>query len=387
MKLTVDIDPSSGFCAGVIRAISTAEQYLRDHARPLSSDSSARPASATSAGASHASSAGTASAPSAGPASSAPTLYSLGAIVHNDEELSRLNALGLRRIDHLSELSAPSGDSDIRAVVPSGDSDVRAVVPSGGRSGGKIPVLIRAHGEPPKTYREAECAGIPLIDCTCPVVIRLQKNIREAWERLEARQGTLLIFGKKGHAEVLGLLGQTDGKAIVVESVEELERLLNSSVRPLDLETSDPLPPLDLEKTDPLRSLDLDRDVEIFSQTTKSPSDYDRLCQILRERMGKGRLTVHDTICKQVSSRHKSLADFAISHDIIIFASGKSSSNGKVLFDLCRSCNPRSYSLESAKDLDPSWFREGDRVGVCGATSTPKWLLEDIKNEVLTNNY
>lgn len=312
MNLTVDIDPSSGFCAGVIKAISTAEQYLHANARPSSDPS-------------------------------VPVLYSLGAIVHNDEELARLGALGLRRIDTLAALT------------------VRAENPSSARVDVSVtPVLIRAHGEPPQTYREAAASGIRLIDCTCPVVIRLQKSIREAWRRLEPGQGTLLIFGKKGHAEVLGLLGQTDGKALVVESVDELERN---------------------------QALDTDRDIEIFSQTTKNPVEYRHLCDILAGRMKKGRLTVHDTICKQVSSRHKSLADFAISHDIIIFASGKSSSNGKVLFDLCRSCNPRSYALESADGLDAKWFREGDRVGVCGATSTPKWLLERIKNEILTNNY
>lgn len=305
MKLTVDIDPSSGFCAGVIKAISTAEQYLSTHDK----------------------------------------LYSLGAVVHNDEELARLSAMGLRRIDRLADLFSE------RPIVAS-ESATADPAPV-------TPVLIRAHGEPPQTYREAAKAGIPLIDCTCPVVIRLQNSIREAWQRLEPRKGTLLIFGKKGHAEVLGLLGQTDGKALIVENAEQLDAL----------------------------ELPVEGEVEIFSQTTKSPVEYDVLCQKLRERVGASRLTVHDTICKQVSSRHKSLADFAISHDIIIFVSGKSSSNGKVLFDLCRSCNPRSYALSSGSGLEAKWFREGDRVGVCGATSTPKWLLESIKNEILTNNY
>ena len=315
MKLMVDIDPSSGFCAGVIKAISTAERYLSTH----------------------------------------DSLYSLGAVVHNDEELARLSAMGLRRIDRLADLF--SGRPIVASsYIASESADCPHRAHPEAHS---IPVLIRAHGEPPQTYREAEKTGIPLIDCTCPVVIRLQKSIREAWRRLEPRQGTLLIFGKKGHAEVLGLLGQTDGKALIVESAEQLDAL--------DIPSGG--------------------DVEIFSQTTKSPVEYDVLCQKLRERVGENRLTVHDTICKQVSSRHKSLADFAISHDIIIFVSGKSSSNGKVLFDLCRSCNPRSYALSSGSGLEAKWFREGDRVGVCGATSTPKWLLESIKNEILTNNY
>ena len=313
MKLTVDIDHSSGFCAGVIKAISTAERYLREH-KPAADEF-------------------------------APVLYSLGAIVHNDEELARLSAMGLRRIDRLADLF-----SERPIVAPeSATADPDPVTP----------VLIRAHGEPPQTYREAAKAGIPLIDCTCPVVIRLQNSIREAWRRLEPRQGTLLIFGKKGHAEVLGLLGQTDGKALIVENAEQLDAL----------------------------ELPVEGEVEIFSQTTKSPVEYEAVCRKLRERVGESRLTVHDTICKQVSSRHKSLADFAISHDIIIFVSGKSSSNGKVLFDLCRSYNPRSYALSSGSGLQAGWFRQGDRVGVCGATSTPKWLLESIKNEILTNNY
>ncbi len=317
MRLQVDIDAASGFCAGVIRAISTAEDYLRSCSRP----SSGAPA---------------------------PVLYSLGAIVHNDEELSRLSALGLKRIDTLAE-ALPAD----RPAASPGEAD--------------IPVLIRAHGEPPQTYREAAAYGIRLIDCTCPVVIRLQKSIRDAWQRLEPVQGTLLIFGKKGHAEVLGLLGQTDGKALVVESLEQLEQLLD---RPSGQGHAP--------------ALDMDRDVEIFSQTTKSPVEYRELCVLLEKRMKKGRLIVHDTICRQVSSRHKSLSDFAISHDIVIFASGKSSSNGKVLFDLCRSRNPRTHSIGSSAQLEKAWFTDGDRVGVCGATSTPKWLLEDIKEHILS---
>ena len=200
MRLTVDIDPSSGFCAGVIKAISTAEQYLLEHKQAADGF--------------------------------VPVLYSLGAIVHNDEELARLGEMGLRRIDSLADLSP-----EIPSACPAPDRESSPVTP----------VLIRAHGEPPQTYREAEKAGIPLIDCTCPVVIRLQKSIREAWQRLEPRQGTLLIFGKKGHAEVLGLLGQTDGKALIVENAEQLDAL----------------------------ELPAEGEVEIFSQTTKSPVEYE----------------------------------------------------------------------------------------------------------------
>lgn len=299
MTLQVDIDPSSGFCAGVIKAISTAENYLSHHKR----------------------------------------LDCLGAIVHNDEELARLQSLGLRRINSLDEHPGPIAPDHPEA-------------PS--------PVLIRAHGEPPQTYRQAAGKGIELIDCTCPVVLRLQKDIHEAWLKLAPNGGRLLIFGKKGHAEVLGLQGQTDGEALIVESAAQMEELLDTGV------------------------LDTDRPIDIFSQTTKSPGEYLALCRILRERMGNGTLTVHDTICRQVSSRHKTLSEFAVSHDIVIFVSGKSSSNGKVLFELCRERNPRSYAIEAPDALDRTWFKAGERVGVCGATSTPKWLLERVRDTILT---
>lgn len=291
MNCQVDIDEASGFCAGVIKAISTAEKYLSEN----------------------------------GP------LYSLGAIVHNDEELSRLADLGLRSVDTLSSLPA----------------EVKTV-------------LIRAHGEPPATYQEAQHRRLQVIDCTCPVVIRLQKLIRERFLYLQAHEGCLIIFGKKGHAEVLGLQGQTDGSALIVENLEQLQAELEAG------------------------RINVDKAVEIFSQTTKNPVEYRSVCDYLSAQMKKGSLKVHDTICRQVSSRHKSLSDFAISHDIIIFASGKSSSNGKVLYDLCKKHNVRSFAIEAASQLEKEWFREGDKVGVCGATSTPKWLLEQIKDAILT---
>lgn len=291
MNCQVDIDAASGFCAGVIKAISTAEEYLTENG----------------------------------------SLYSLGAIVHNDEELARLEQLGLRSVPSLSLLPA----------------DVRTV-------------LIRAHGEPPQTYQNAARANLKIIDCTCPVVLRLQKKIRERYLQIRNQGGSLVIFGKQGHAEVLGLYGQTDGEAVIVENVSQLEKALLDG------------------------AINTRCDVEIFSQTTKSPVEYQAICAHLKESMQGGTLTVHDTICRQVSSRHKSLSDFAISHDIIIFASGKSSSNGKVLYDLCQKSNSRSYAIEAADQLQKKWFREGDRVGVCGATSTPKWLLEQIKEAILS---
>ena len=280
--VTVDIDPGSGFCGGVIRAISRAERFLG--------------------GADH--------------------LHSLGAIVHNEAELDRLGAKGLRTVASLAE-------------VPAGET-----------------VLIRAHGEPPATYAGARDRGLTLIDCTCPVVLKLQQHIREAYVRLheDGLRGTLLIFGKIGHAEVLGLLGQVHGDAIVVENRAMLETVLPR--------------------------IDFSQPVEIFSQTTKSPAEYAEICDRVRS-LGS-RVTVHDTICAQVANRHEHLAAFARAHDLILFVAGESSSNGRVLFDLCHRVNPRSYRIGAPADIDPAWVRDGDRVGVCGATSTPQWLLDEV---------
>lgn len=280
--LKVEIDPGSGFCGGVIRAITKAEDFLATH----------------------------------------PRLYSLGAIVHNEAELSRLRERGLVTVEGLAD-------------VPSGET-----------------VLIRAHGEPPATYTQAFDRSLEVIDCSCPVVLQLQKSIREAYARLhsEGVHGQVIIFGRVGHAEVLGLLGQVDGDALVVENSAML-----------------------LEAMD---SLDFSQPMEIFSQTTKSPSEYSQICAMLRERGAS--LTVHDTICAQVARRHQSLALFAREHDVIIFVSGASSSNGKVLSDLCRSFNPRTYVIGGIEEINPAWFNDRDRVGICGATSTPKWLLESV---------
>lgn len=291
MALSVETDPRSGFCGGVIRAIGKAEDFLAGGAAPL---------------------------------------YSLGAIVHNEAELERLGAKGLVTLEGAGMESLPAGSA----------------------------VLVRAHGEPPSTYARAARAGLRLIDCTCPVVLRLQRDIREAWERLHAdgHHGNLLIFGKIGHAEVLGLVGQTDGGAVVLESMEMLDEALADG------------------------RINLAEPVEIFSQTTKNPDEYAALCARLR--LLAPRLEVHDTICKQVATRHRELAEFARAHDVILFVAGEASSNGKVLFDLCRSVNPRSYRVGAPAAVRPEWFRPGDRVGVSGATSTPKWLLEAVAGAV-----
>ena len=306
--LTVDIDSNSGFCAGVIRAIGKAEEYLKDGDKRL---------------------------------------YSLGAIVHNDAELGRLVKQGLVTVDK----------DDLNEMV-----DARGEV-----------LLIRAHGEPPQTYRTAESLGFSIIDCTCPVVLRLQEHIRNAYGRM-AGKGQIIIFGKIGHAEVLGLIGQTEGTAIVVENSLMLEESIENGTIRLDIPT------------------------EVFSQTTKSPAEYSRLCARLEEEMarynelsierfkGRGLLVINETICQQVATRHERLSKFALDHDIIIFVSGKASSNGKVLCDLCKSLNIRTYHIDSVEEIKREWFRADDRVGVCGATSTPKWLLEDVAAHILDLN-
>ena len=278
--LEVEIDPHSGFCGGVIRAIGRAEEFL----------------------------------------SSGGRLYSLGAIVHNEEELSRLSSLGLVTIDKddLEHIPQMQGET----------------------------LLIRAHGEPPKVYEKARGLGFNVIDCTCPMVLNIQKSIREA-------EGRVLIFGKHGHPEVLGLVGQKEG-AVVFETALQLEEILPA--------------------------LDAGEQYEIFSQTTMSPVEYARVCGILGSKLPS--LKVHQTICSQVASRHKQLGDFALRHDVVVFVSGKTSSNGKVLCDLCRSCNIRTYHISGPSELQKAWFRPEDRVGICGATSTPGWLLEKTAGTV-----
>jgi 4-hydroxy-3-methylbut-2-enyl diphosphate reductase len=276
MNITLEIDPSSGFCPGVVRAVRQAEDYLALH----------------------------------------DTLHSLGPIVHNSLEIDRLMAKGLQIVD-LKSIDSIAGGV----------------------------LLIRAHGEPPSTYELAAAKGIILIDCTCPVVLRLQKEVRKAFLRMESVGGTVVIFGKHGHAEVNGLVGQTEGRAVVIGS------------------------------TDDVSVVDFSRPIELFSQTTKDPVEYETIVEIMRSK-GKD-VKVHNTICAQVSTRHESLVNFARSHSMILFISGRESSNGKVLFDLCKSVNPRSWWIEEASQVDPTWIRDGDSIGICGATSTPLWQLEE----------
>ena len=314
--LTVDIDKNSGFCAGVIRAISKAEEFL-DEAKQAG-DTERK-------------------------------LFSLGAIVHNDAELNRLVNQGLVTIDK----------EDLEEMV---------------KADGEV-LLIRAHGEPPQTYEKAHRIGFEVIDCTCPVVLKLQQRIKTAYTKhLEMGAGQIIIFGNIGHAEVLGLIGQTDGTAVVIEDLQMLEQAIRDEAIRLDIPT------------------------EVFSQTTKSPAEYALICTRLEEEMahfnelsverfkGRNMLNVHNTICSQVATRHERLTKFALEHDIIIFVSGKASSNGKVLCELCKSMNIRTYQVDSVADIKREWFRADDRVGICGATSTPKWLLEEVAEHVLSLN-
>ena len=219
-------------------------------------------------------------------------------------------------------------------------------------------LLIRAHGEPPQTYRIAREKGYEVVDFTCPVVLKIQKSIREAWQRSRP-DGQIVLFGKVGHAEVLGLVGQVDGKAKVVEDIAQLEEAISDG------------------------SIDVGKPIDIFSQTTKSPEGYAALCSALEKRMASDNLlTVHNTICTQVASRYKQLSDFAAGHDVVVFVSGKESSNGRVLCDLCRSVNGRTYQVGEASGIRAEWFLPDDNVGVCGATSTPKWLLEEVATQI-----
>ena len=248
------------------------------------------------------------------------SLQCLGDLVHNGEELARLRARGLVTISSLDEASA------------------------------SCKLLVRAHGEPPAFYAEASKRGLSVVDGTCPVVLKLQKDIRDAYARVAPLGGTVVIFGKIGHAEVLGLVGQTGGEAVVIEDIPQLRSCLDKGV--------------------------IKAPVELFSQTTKSPDGYRELSAVLCGSVPE--VTVHQTICAQVSLRHRALEGFAAAHDVVVFVSGESSSNGKALFDLCRSCNPRTYMVPSPDGIKKEWFAGADSVGVCGATSTPKWLLEKV---------
>ena len=251
------------------------------------------------------------------------TLYCLGDIVHNGKEVERLHARGLITINHeqMKQLH-----------------DVK--------------VLLRAHGEPPETHETARRNNIEIIDATCPVVLQLQRRIKKQYDANPEAQ--IVIFGKNGHAEVLGLVGQTHSKAIVMEKLEDV------------------------------RLLDFGRDIYLYSQTTKNLDEFRRIIDYIQSHISPdATFRSFDTICRQVANRMPNIASFAARHDIIIFVSGRKSSNGKVLFNTCKSVNPNSYMIEGPGEIDSSWIEGVTSVGICGATSTPKWLMEQCRDSII----
>lgn len=279
LNLSVDIDSNSGFCFGVVYAIEMAEDILHEEG----------------------------------------VLYCLGDIVHNDEEVKRLETLGLKIINH----------DDLKQI-----------------RGAKV--LIRAHGEPPSTYEIGLQNDLELIDASCPVVLKLQNRIKNSFDKKD----NIYIYGKHGHAEVIGLLGQTNNEAIVFQDISELD----------------------------LKSMP--KNITLYSQTTKSTDNFYKIKDILND--NGITINANDTICRQVSNRDRELRNFAALYDKIVFVSGTKSSNGKVLYNVCKETNANSYFVSRAEELNREWFEEYDRVGVCGATSTPMWLMETVKEQLIT---
>lgn len=287
----VEIDTGSGFCFGVTTAIRKAEEEL----------------------------------------AKGSTLYCLGDIVHNGMECERLRQMGLVTINH----------EDLKQL-----HDAK--------------VLLRAHGEPPETYALARKNNIEIIDATCPVVLQLQRRIKKQYDSKDEEQKTkgkkqIVIFGKPGHAEVLGLVGQTENNAIVIASFEDVKRL------------------------------DFSRDIYLYSQTTKSIDEFQRIIEYIKLNISPdATFRSFDTICRQVANRMPSIASFAARHDLLLFVCGRKSSNGRVLFNECQRVNANSHLIEGPNEIDPSWFNdELKTIGICGATSTPKWLMEECRDAIL----
>ena len=250
------------------------------------------------------------------------TLYCLGDIVHNGMECERLRRMGLITINH-DEMSRLEG----------------------------VKVLLRAHGEPPETYALAQRNKIEIIDATCPVVLQLQRRIKQKFDSNPDAQ--IVIFGKPGHAEVLGLVGQTNGRAIVVANLDDV------------------------------KALDFNRDIYLYSQTTKSLDELHRIIDYIQEHISpEATFKSFDTICRQVANRMPNVSAFARRHDLILFVCGRKSSNGRVLFNECKSVNPNSRLIEGPDEIDPSWLEGVETVGICGATSTPKWLMEQCRDRI-----
>lgn len=256
---------------------------------------------------------------------SGETLYCLGDIVHNSKEVERLKEMGLITINH----------EEFRRLR-------------------NAKVLLRAHGEPPETYTIAKENNIEIIDATCPVVLRLQKRIKQEYKQKDdIQKKQIVIYGKNGHAEVLGLVEQTDGKAIVVEKLDEVKKL------------------------------DFNRDIRLYSQTTKSLEGFQEIVAYIKEHISpEATFEFYDTICRQVANRMPNIRKFAAAHDLIFFVSGKKSSNGKVLFGECLKVNPNSYLIDSREEIDNKLLNGISSIGICGATSTPKWLMEEISRYI-----
>lgn len=252
------------------------------------------------------------------------TLYCLGDIVHNSREVERLKEMGLITINREEFKQLHNAK-----------------------------VLLRAHGEPPETYLIAQENNIEIIDATCPVVLRLQKRIKQEYGKEDLKEKQIVIYGKTGHAEVLGLVGQTGGKAIVIERAEEAKKL------------------------------DFSKSIRLFSQTTKSLDEFQEIVEYIKQHISpNATFEYYDTICRQVANRMPNLRGFAASHDLIFFVSGKKSSNGKMLFEECLKVNSNSHLIDNEKEIDPSLLQNVESIGVCGATSTPKWLMEKIHNHI-----
>lgn len=253
-------------------------------------------------------------------------LYCLGDIVHNGMECERLHNMGLKTINH--DEFATLHDKK---------------------------VLLRAHGEPPSTYQEAQANGIEIIDATCPVVLQLQRRIKRQYDANPEAQ--IVIFGKNGHAEVLGLVGQTNQEAIIIEHADEVSRL------------------------------DFSRDIFLYSQTTKSLDEFHTIIDYIQAHISpEATFKSFDTICRQVANRMPNICNFATKHDIILFVSGRKSSNGKVLFNACKAKNPHTYLIEGPEEIDSAWLSGAKSIGICGATSTPKWLMEKVATALTYSN-
>ena len=255
-------------------------------------------------------------------------LYCLGDIVHNNKEVDRLKNMGLKIIN----------PDDLKDIFD-------------------CKVLIRAHGEPPETYTVALKNNIELLDASCPVVLKLQHQIKEGYEDIKEIDGQIIIFGKEGHAEVTGLLGQTKNEAIIVTTINDLEKI------------------------------DFSKSIYIYSQTTKSPKAYKAISDVIAERVklaaGENvKYIVHDTLCRQVSGREPQLKQFSKGNDVIVFVSGQKSSNGKMLYQSCKEENDNSYFISDVDEINTDWFNGINSVGICGATSTPRWLMENVQNTI-----